>query len=93
MQRVLLRLVQDWAKRLEGDVVAVDGKALRRSFAAATARSPLHSGQAFSTEARSMPGQVRVEAGSNEIAALPALLDMLALEGRIVTADACTRSA
>ena len=39
--------------------MAIDGKALRRSFAAATARSPLYSGQAFSTEARLMPGQVR----------------------------------
>ena len=67
---------------------SIDGKALRRSFAAAAARSPLHSGQAFSTEARLMLGQVRVEAKSNEIAALPALLGMLALKGRIVTADA-----
>ena len=88
LQRVLLRLVRGWAKRLEGDVVAIDGKALRRSFASATARSPLHLVQAFSTEARLMLGQVRVEAKSNEIAALPALLDMLALKGRLVTADA-----
>ena len=88
MQRVLLRLVRDRAKRREGDVVAIDGKTLRRLFAAATARSPLHSGQAFSTEACSMPGQVRVEARSNEIAALPVLLDILALRGRIVMADA-----
>lgn len=59
--------------------MAINGKALRRSFAAAAARSPLHSGQAFSTEARSMPGRVRVEVRSNEIAALPAPLDMPAL--------------
>lgn len=88
LQRVLLRLVRDWAKRLKGDGVAIDGKALRRSFAAATAQSPLHLVHALSTEARLMLGQVRVEARSNEIAALPMLLDMLALEGRLVTADA-----
>ena len=51
-------------------------------------RSPLHSVRAFPTEARSTPGQVRAEARSNEVAAAPALLDMLALEGRTVTADA-----
>ena len=88
LQRVLLRFVRDWAERLEGDIVAIDGKALRRSFADAAARSPLHLVQAFATGTRLMLGQVRVKAKSNEITALPALLDMLALKGRIVTADA-----
>ena len=43
--------------------------------------------QAFASEARLVLGQVRVEDKSNEIAAVPALLEMLALKGRIVTAD------
>ena len=41
LQRALLRLAQDWADEL-GDVVAVDGKALRRSFETASERSPTH---------------------------------------------------
>lgn len=44
--------------------------------------------QAFATEARLVLGQVKVDGKSNEIAAMPQLLEMLALKGRIVTADA-----
>lgn len=88
LQRVLLRLLEDWAAVLDGDVIAIDGKALRRSFADASARSPVHLVQAFAAEARLVLGQVKVADKSNEITALPVLLEMLDLEGRIVTADA-----
>ena len=82
-----LRLAQDWADAL-GDVVAVDGKALRRSFGDAGARSPLHLVQAFAAEAKLTPGQVEVEDKSNGIPALPALLELIDVRGRTVTADA-----
>lgn len=88
LQRVLLRLLEDWAAVLDGDVIAIDGKSLRRSFADASARSPVHLVQAFAVEARLVLGQVKVADKSNEITAMPKLLEMLALEGRIVTADA-----
>ena len=88
LQRAMLRLAEGWAAGLAGEVVAIDGKTLRRSFADAAPRSPLHLVQAFASEARLVLGQVRVEDKSNEIAAVPALLEMLALKGRIVTADA-----
>ena len=88
LQRAMLRLAEGWAAGLGGEVVAIDGKALRRSFADAASRSPLHLVQAFASEARLVLGQVRVAGKSNEITALPALLEMLALKGRIVTADA-----
>ena len=88
LQGMLSRLAGDWAERLGGDVVAIDGKALRRSFADAADRSPLHLVQAFAVDARLVLGQVRVEAGSNEITALPRLLALLSVRGRIVTADA-----
>ena len=83
----LLRLAQDWADAL-GDVVAVDGKALRRSFEDAGARSPLHLVQAFAAEAKLTLGQVEVEDKSNEIPALPALLELIDVRGKTVTADA-----
>ena len=88
LQGVLLRLLEDWAAVLDGDVIAIDGKSLRRSFADAAARSPVHLVQAFAAEARLVLGQVKVDDKSNEIAAMPRLLEMLALESRIVTADA-----
>ena len=88
LQRAMLRLAVGWAAGLDGGVVAIDGKAFRRSFAAAASRSPLHPVRAFAGGARPVLGQVRVEDRSNGIAAVPALLEMPAPEGRIVTADA-----
>ena len=92
LQTALLRLAQNWADAL-GDVVAVDGKALRRSFEDASERSPTHLLQAFASEAKLTLAQVKVDGKSNEIPALPELLDLVDVGGRTVTADACTRSA
>ncbi len=86
-QTVMVRLAEGFSEQL-GEVIAVDGKALRRSFDRAKSRSALHLVQAFAAEARLVLGQVAVDAKSNEITALPALLEMLSLKGRIVTADA-----
>ena len=88
LQKVLLRLLEDWASVLADDVIAIDGKSLRRSFADVAVRSPVHLVQAFAAEARLALGQVKVDGKSNEIAAMPQLLEMPALKGRIVTADA-----
>ena len=87
LQTALLRLTQDWADRL-GEVVAVDGKALRRSFEDAAERSPTHLLQAFASEAKLTLAQVEVDGKSNEIPALPALLELIDVRGRTVTADA-----
>ena len=86
-QSVMLRLTEGFADQL-GEVIAVDGKSLRRSFDRAKKQSALHLVQAFAAEARLVLGQVAVDEKSNEITALPALLNMLSLKGRIVTADA-----
>src|SRR3954468_14365797 len=69
-------------------VVAVDGKTLRRSFDRATGKSPLHMVHAWSAEQRLLLGQVAVDGKSNEITAVPKLLELLSLKGCIVTADA-----
>ena len=87
LHTVLMRLVEGFADRL-GEVIAVDGKTLRRSYDRARQQSALHLVQAFATHSRLVLGQVAVGAKSNEITALPALLEMLSLKGRIVTADA-----
>ena len=59
LQKVLLRLLEDWASVLADDVIAIDGKSLRRSFADVTVRSPVHLVQAFAAEARLVPGEGR----------------------------------
>ena len=69
-------------------VVAVDGKTARRSFDRQEGRRPLHMVNAWAVEQRLVLGQQKVAGDSNEITAVPELLALLALEGRIVTADA-----
>ena len=73
------------AERVKG-VVAVDGKVLRGSKQEASGKGAFIS--AFAHEARLILAQRAVESKSNEISAIPDLLDMLALDGTIVTLDA-----
>ena len=69
-------------------VIAIDGKVLRRSFDAASAKSALHMVSAWGCEQRLVLGQIATNAKSNEITAVPKLLEMLSLKGCIVTVDA-----
>lgn len=75
-------------------VVAVDGKTARRSFDRAAGHSALHTISAWACEQRLVLGLRTVPADGNEITALPALLALLDLKGRLVTADAmhCQRA-
>jgi len=82
LQRVLLRLPEGRASVLENDAIAIDGQSLRRSLAAAASRSPVHPVQAFAAEARLVLGQGKGDGKSNEISAMPKLLETLALKGR-----------
>jgi predicted transposase YbfD/YdcC len=77
-----------------GEVIAIDGKTMRRSFDRASAKSPLHLVSAWASEQRLVLGQIAVDGKSNEITAIPKLLEMLTLKGRIVTLDAmhCQRA-
>ena len=61
---------------------------LRRSYQKKGAKAPIHMVSAFAARQRLVLGQVKVAEKSNEIVAIPALLDMLAIEGAIVTIDA-----
>jgi predicted transposase YbfD/YdcC len=71
-----------------GEVVAVDGKTLRRTHDATNGKDALVLVSAWAAANRLVLGQVAVEPGSNEIPAIPALLRQLALEGSVVTVDA-----
>ncbi len=70
------------------EVVALDGTTARRSFDRQRGRRPLHLVSARAVERRLVPGQHKVGGASDEIEALPELLARLALDGRLVTADA-----
>jgi predicted transposase YbfD/YdcC len=71
-----------------GDVIAIDGKTLRRSAHKRGGKAAIHMVSAFAARQRLVLGQVKVADKSNEIIAIPALLDMMAIEGAIVTIDA-----
>jgi len=81
-----------WAGSLVGgferEVVAIDGKTLRRSFDRKHGRAPLHLVSAWAGEQDLVLGQRCVDDTSNEITAIPELLDRLALKNSIVTVDA-----
>jgi predicted transposase YbfD/YdcC len=72
----------------EGAVIAIDGKTLRRTFDRARGLGALHLVSAWATGNGLTLGQVAVDAKSNEITAIPQLLDLLDLEGCVVTIDA-----
>jgi predicted transposase YbfD/YdcC len=72
----------------EGQVVAIDGKTLRHSFDKATGKSAIHMVSAWATANHISLGQVVVDAKSNEITAIPKLLQLLEISGSVVTIDA-----
>lgn len=80
-----------WVAALTGvpeGVIAIDGKTVRRSHDKKNGKSAIHMVSAFSAKQRLVLGQVKVAEKSNEIIAIPRLLDMLTIEGAIITIDA-----
>ena len=87
----LVTCIQQWLDdvgREIGKHIAIDGKTLRGSFDKAAGKSPLHLVSAWACEARLTLGQVATDAKSNEITAIPLLLELLNLKGATVTIDA-----
>jgi len=71
-----------------GQVIAIDGKTLRRSFDAASSKAAIHMVSAWATANCISLGQVVVDEKSNEITAIPKLLEIIAISGCLVTIDA-----
>jgi predicted transposase YbfD/YdcC len=82
----------DWVQAINevtgGQVVALDGKTLRRSHDRPLGKEAIRMVSAWASESRLVLGQVKVDDESNEITALPELLKLLTLKGCIVTIDA-----
>jgi len=91
LQRCLIQWLQgvrQAAPATEGEVVAIDGKTLRRTFDRAQGLGALHLVSAWATANGLTLGQVAVDANSNEITAIPQLIELLDLKGCVVTIDA-----
>ncbi|WP_295396637.1 ISAs1 family transposase [uncultured Thiodictyon sp.] len=73
---------------IPGEIIAIDGKTLRRSHDRATGLAALHLVSAWATANRVVLGQVATDAKSNEITAIRQLLELLNIKGCIVTIDA-----
>jgi predicted transposase YbfD/YdcC len=87
----LVACIQQWLDHVGREIgkhIAIDGKTLRGSFDKAAGRNPLHLVSAWACEARLTLGQVAVDSKSNEITAIPLLLELLDLKGATVTIDA-----
>ena len=87
----LLACIQQWLDEIGLEVgkhIAIDGKTLRGSFDKAAGKNPLHLVSAWACEARLTLGQVATDAKSNEITAIPLLLELLDVKGATVTIDA-----
>jgi predicted transposase YbfD/YdcC len=87
-----LMCLQNWLRSLHLSLkeqgIAIDGKTIRGSFDAASGKSALHVVSAWASGLRLSLGQVVVEGESNEITAVPKLLELLELTGAVVTMDA-----
>ena len=87
-----LSAMHGWADEFAGNLrnkgVAIDGKTLRGSFDKASGKSAVHTITAFATETRTVLRQMSIGEKSNEIPAVPLLLQLLDLDGAIVTLDA-----
>jgi predicted transposase YbfD/YdcC len=76
------------ASAMAPEIVAIDGKTSRRTHDRSKDRGPLHMVSAWASSQRLVLGQQACEAKSNEITAIPLLLERLALTGALVTIDA-----
>jgi predicted transposase YbfD/YdcC len=88
----LAAAVREWLtefrRLLDDEVIAIDGKRLAASGDAAAGKPPLHVVSAWACEARLVLGQLATDAKSNEITAVPRLLELIDVAGATVTVDA-----
>jgi len=80
--------VADLAQLTEGEIIAIDGKCLRRSLDKASKKAAIHRVSAWAHHNSLVLGQVKVDDKSNEITAIPKMLSRLDIAGAIVTIDA-----
>ena len=87
-QACFLEWMADISDLTGGEIIALDGKQLRRSHDKSKGKAAIHMVSAWATSNRLVLGQVKVDEKSNEIKAIPELLGRLDLQGYLVTIDA-----
>jgi predicted transposase YbfD/YdcC len=87
-QECFSQWIQAVIRQFPGQVVAVDGKTVRRSYDPSSGKAALHMVSAWATQNRVVLGQYNTDPESNEISAIPEVLRALMLKGCIVTIDA-----
>ncbi len=88
LQECFIKWVNLLFEIMDGEIVAIDGKTLRRSFDNANERKAIHMVNAWACKSHLVLGQYKTEEKSNEITAIPELLKLLDLENCVVTIDA-----
>ena len=87
LQKCFLEWIKTIAKTSSGDVIAIDGKTIRRLFYKTDEKSAIHVVSAWANENRIVLGQEKVDEKSNEITAIPELLSALEIQNCIITID------
>jgi predicted transposase YbfD/YdcC len=87
-QQCFFEWLQDIKEITQDDVIAIDGKTLRRSHDKKLGKKAIHIVNAWSKENKMFLGQLKTSEKSNEITAIPALLKILDVKGSTVTIDA-----
>jgi predicted transposase YbfD/YdcC len=88
LQACFLNWVRSVSRTTEGEVMAIDGKTVRRSYDEGEGKGAIHMVSAWASQHRLVLGQRKVDDKSNEITAIPELLQVLDLNGCIVSIDA-----
>jgi predicted transposase YbfD/YdcC len=90
--KAFVQIFIEWTRSIcqltEGELVAIDGKTMRRSHHRHTGKEAIHLISAWASSNRLVLGQEAVDSKSNEITAIPALLRVLELKGALVSIDA-----
>ncbi len=88
LERCFLSWINALSKATKGQLIAIDGKTIRRSFDRGNKKAAIHMVSAWASANQLCFGQLATQAKSNEITAIPKLLELLDLEGATVTIDA-----
>ena len=88
LQACFIKWMKSIAQETKGKVIAIDGKTLRHSFDKKKGKSAIHMVSAFATANGVVLGQKKTKEKSNEITAIPELLQLIDIKGGIVTIDA-----
>lgn len=88
LNQCFLRWIKAWNVSKNQKLINIDGKTLRHSYDSTEGKSAIHMISAWASEAGITLGQLKVDEKSNEIPAIPQFLDLLDIEGSVITIDA-----